>query len=680
MSYTPFAHTESLRIGTVDYVAPDKLQVLLDRKAPESVALNSGSVHPFPRVNGYVLIPVDDSHLVGQVKSMTVEQSAFPQRKGKTDSSLIDLPYPSRKMMLNPVGNLRKEKESKYNFRRGADALPSVGAPVLLPTEQQLLSIVQSGKHQRVHIGTSPLAANADVWVDPDRLFGRHLAVLGNTGSGKSCSVAGLIRWSLEAARKSRLSNSKANGNRGLNARFIVLDPNGEYSRAFPSNDTTVQVKTFKVNPESGEYQLKVPVWLWNSTEWISFTQASAKAQQPVLIQALRNAQSGQDSALDGKTYDVIRYLKTNARTIENEKIAGTPWDTFPKNKGFYTKVENYQRQLVADLKTLPSTEQPKLQPLVDLVTKIYRAHSGKDPNYPEYDFTPDEVNDLIKATHVACEELGGSVADAKHLDADAPTPFTIDSFVRHVKVAAQMLSVTEYVDTLLMRIQNRFGDNRIKQIIDGSGDDLGSWLNDFTDNGDGERQVTILDLSFVPSEIVHVITAVVARVIFEALQRYRKRHGGVTLPTVLVMEEAHTFIRRYNEDAEIDSMASICCQVFERIAREGRKYGLGLVLSSQRPSDLSPTVIAQCNTFLLHRISNSRDQDLVGRLLPDSISGVLDELPLLPAQHAILLGWASELPVLVKMKKLPKSQQPLSDDPAYWNVWTNLDPDSQNR
>ena len=146
------------------------------------------------------------------------------------------------------------------------------------------------------------------------------------------------------------------------------------------------------------------------------------------------------------------------------------------------------------------------------------------------------------------------------------------------------------------------------------------------------------------------------------------------TLPTVLVMEEAHIFIKRYKDDIENQDAATVCCQVFERIAREGRKFGLGLVLSSQRPSELSPTVLSQCNTFLLHRISNDRDQELVHRLVPDNLKGLLRELPLLPSQNAILLGWASELPVLVKMNDLPESHQPRSSDPDFWGVWVGKD------
>ena len=124
-------------------------------------------------------------------------------------------------------------------------------------------------------------------------------------------------------------------------------------------------------------------------------------------------------------------------------------------------------------------------------------------------------------------------------------------------------------------------------------------------------------------------------------------------------MEEAHTFIKRYKDDSDVQNAAAVCCQVFEKIAREGRKFGLGLVLSSQRPSELSQTVLSQCNTFLLHRISNDKDQDLVHKLVPDNLRGLLRDLPSLPSRHAVLLGWASELPVIVQMSALPEAHRP---------------------
>ena len=309
MSQAPFEHAESLRIGTVDFVSPDEIKVALDIEAPESVALNAGGPRPFPRVNSYVLIPVDDGYLVGQIEWLTVERSAFPKRRGMQDFGLVDLPYPLRKMSLNPLGTLRKAHGAKeaYTFRRGAEALPSIGANVVLPTEVQLRAVVESGERRRVKIGTSPLAGNAEVRVDPDRLFGRHLAVLGNTGSGKSCSVAGLIRWSLQQAQDEA-------GNIP-NARFIVLDPNGEYARAFADAKPPAKARIFKVAPakDTDELALQVPLWFWNSAEWCSFTQASSKTQRPTLIQALRTVRDGHTEPAENTSHDLRRFLRTSA-------------------------------------------------------------------------------------------------------------------------------------------------------------------------------------------------------------------------------------------------------------------------------------------------------------------------------------------------------------------------------
>lgn len=669
MSQAPFQQAESLRIGTVDFVSPDEIKVALDIEAPESVALNAGGPRPFPRVNGYVLVAVDDGYLVGQIEWLTVERSAFPKRRGMQDFGLIDLPYPLRKLSLNPLGTLRKQKtkaneEEKFSFRRGADALPSIGASVLLPTERQLHSIVESGERRRVKIGTSPLAGNAEVCIDPDRLFGRHLAILGNTGSGKSCSVAGLIRWSLEQALA--LSGKQPN------ARFIVLDPNGEYSRAFADAQPPVKARIFKMDPKADELLLQIPLWFWNSAEWCSFTQASAKTQKPTLIQALRSVRNGHTEPAENPTHEARRFLRTIVTTLRIEKNAGSPWGAFPKPKSFFEKLDRWNVGLAESIAGLDGEPAQKLSDLVDEIEALCAARRG---NFPNYNFTKPEVDNVITLASAAHSACGGVEHEVEVSDVDAPRSFQGDSLLRSVEATAEMLNVSEHAETLLIRIRSLLTDSRIKSIInDADGVFLEDWLTDYIGKDEAEDGcLAVLDLSLVPMEVVHIITSVVARMVFEALQRYRKINGAA-LPTVLVMEEAHTFIKRYKEDIENHDVASICCQVFERIAREGRKFGLGLVLSSQRPSELSPTVLSQCNTFLLHRLSNDRDQELVSRLVPDNLRGLLRELPSLPSQNAILLGWASELPVLVKMNDLPKSQQPRSDDPDFWDVWTGKD------
>ena len=660
MSQTPFEQAGSLRIGTVDFVSPDDIKVVLDIEAPESIALNTGAPRPFPRVNSYLLIPVDVGFLVGQVEWITVEHSAFPKRRGMQDFGLVDLPYPLRRLRLNPLGTLRTPSaDGGHVFQRGADALPSVGAAVMLPTETQLRSIVESGEQRRVRIGSSPLAGDAEVCIDPDRLFGRHLAVLGNTGSGKSCSVAGLVRWNLEQSQQKY---------HRPNARFVVLDPNGEYSRAF-DKDGTVKARIFKVDPGEDVAPLKVPLWFWNSAEWSSFTQASARTQRPTLLEGLRFARDGHTEPTEDASHEMRRFLRTLVVTIRIEQNSGSPWGSFPKPKSFFDKLEKWKNGLENDLRRFEGDEKEKLQGFINNIEELCKPPRVQ---YANQDFTLQEVRSLLSTASDAHSAFGGVPSDAIPSDVDAPRPFEGASLLRGVEAAAEIHNVSEYVETLLIRIRGLLTDTRMKPILGEIADTtLAQWLQDYIGSDSAKDGcISVIDLSLVPSEVVHVVTAVIARMVFEALQRYVKLNG-VSLPTVLVMEEAHTFIKRYREDLENQDAATVCCQVFERIAREGRKFGLGLVLSSQRPSELSPAVLSQCNTFLLHRISNDRDQELVNRLVPDNLRGLLRELPSLPSQSAVLLGWASELPVLVKMNDLSKEQQPRSDDPDFWKVWT---------
>ncbi|MEP0843548.1 MAG: ATP-binding protein [Phycisphaerae bacterium] len=669
---TPVEHAGHRTIGTIASVAPNEFTILLDTDAPGSTALNAGYPAPFPRINGYVLVPNEVGSIVCLIAWLGIENAPYPKRLGLKDFGLVDLPYPVRKMKVLPVATLRRldSDEVGWEVERGVRLFPTVGDSVLLPTREELRHIVEGhGRDARVPIGTAPLAGAARVSVDPDKVFGRHLAVLGNTGSGKSCTVAGLIRWSLEAARDQQQRIGQADV---PTARFIVLDPNGEYSRAFATEKSPLKARIFKVNPEAGERPLQVPLWFWNSAEWIAFTKASVKTQKPTLVEALRFVRDDQTGPAQGANHEIRRFLRTIVVTIRAEKNTGSPWGAFPKPKSFFEKIEKWKTGLESQLAGLTGNEADELKTLVDCIETLCVPRRRQ---YAHYDFTLQEVTNLLEVAGRAHSAFGGSDADYEPVDADVPRPFTSDSLLRSVEATAEMMNVSEHVETLLIRLRSLLADAQMKSIIADCADlTLEKWLKDYIGGGTAnDGCLSIIDLSLVPSEIVHVVTAVTARMVFEALQRYRRINGG-TLPTVLVMEEAHTFVKRYKDDLEDQDAATVCCQVFERIAREGRKFGLGLVLSSQRPSELSATVLAQCNTFLLHRIVNDRDQELVQRLVPDNLGGLLKELPTLPTRQAILLGWATPVPVLVEIHDLPKGQRPDSEDPGFWDSWCRQD------
>ena len=494
--------------------------------------------------------------------------------------------------------------------------------------------------------------------IDPDRLFGRHLAVLGNTGSGKSCSVAGLIRWSIEGARE-QLVDMEGD----VNSRFIVLDPNGEYSKAF-ADKPNANIYTVNVEGEA-EKQLEVPLWFWNTDEWCGFTKASPKTHRTTIVHALKSVRSG--NAFEGQTQEreLANYVRTVIDAIEVHKASGNPWGKFPFPKNFHQSVEKWASGITG-AQEYSEELNTAIQAFQELVETLTNARSGK---FPHYDYTKKEIDDLIARLKDVYIKSGGREEEFLPTDEDSPIPFTGDNFVRSIEANAEILKTTDYIVTLMPRIKTLLTDVRVKKVIDNDSLKLSDWLDNYI-GANNKESLTIIDLSLLPADVTSIVTAVVARMIFETQQRYLKLNKQC-LPTVLVMEEAHYFVKRYNDDTENTGPTIQCCKIFEKIAREGRKFGLGLVLSSQRPSELSPTVLSQCNSFLLHRISNDRDQELIHRLLPDNMRGILREMPSLPSQYAVLLGWASELPIMVKMRTLRDEQRPQSNDPDYWDVWT---------
>lgn len=654
-------------IGTVEFISPKEIKVLLDTTAPQSTAINTGVPQLFPKVNGFLLIPNEGGALVGIISWIGIEYSSYPKRNGYKDFDLVDLPYPLRKLSLSPLGSL-KEKPTGYEIERGVFSYPSVGDHVMVPNNRQLRAIVQNqDTNARVKIGTSPMAANAPVYVNPDRLFGRHIAVLGNTGSGKSCSVAGLIRWTINSAKEELPEKHR------LNSRFIVLDPNDEYGNAF---DDVGLVKRFQVkikdesNPENPAGMLKVPSWMWNSYEWSSIAQASGKTQRPLLRRALREIKLG--GGLDESDHLIAprRFVQSILISIRNFERSGVDaLAGWPGKDNLGDTLQSSMDSLRVFLATLVGEPKVAIETIIAAIEDLLRRKPKNGKYYPAFNLKDlKEISDVIEGTQATL----GKLESYQGPDEDSPVFFSNEDFVGHIERLSQENNVQQYLDFFLMRVRSVLTDPRIASVIETSAKDeitLEEWLNSYIGGKDDDSSITVIDLSLLPSEITYVVVSVLSRIIFEAHQRYKKQNGNI-LPTTLVVEEAHNFIKRF--DSETDDIAAnrLCSQSFEKIAKEGRKFGLGLMISSQRPSELSPTVLSQCNTFLLHRIVNDRDQEMVRRLIPDNMGSILNELPILPTRKAIMLGWAAPIPIIVEMNLLSDEVRPKSKDPEFWDVW----------
>lgn len=676
-----------LHVGTVEMCSPTEIKILLDADAPQDTAFNAGRPQGFPRLNGYVLIPNEGGTVVAVIGRMTMEPAPAPS-SNPSSRDMINLPLSRRRLFVTPLGVLetgRKTVSSPavYRFRRGIASYPAVGDAVALPSPEQLRAVVQaSGVDARVHIGNSRTALDTPITIDPDKLFGRHVGVFGNTGSGKSCTVAGLIRWSIEAASIDR---------QGMNGRFIILDPNGEYRTCFSDLKEKIRVKVFSVEPSDGEEQLVVPSWIWNGHEWSAALEASSGTQRPILMQAIRQLRTasnaggekmGTGDAPGAELLLLSSQLRAYADYLRAARAQGVAvLGTFPQFKSLHENMAGMETRFATVRERIPEAD-PVSEALTNAL-EVSREVRQRRTGFWQGQDRPGQFQDAdIEEILSALDQIGPllpQVMNASGPSEDMPIPFDPAGLSGMVELLAglQPGNILQHMAGLDLRVKTLLSDTRIAPIIAPTGNDVTfvKWLSElFGDATDPRGQITVVDLSLVPSDVLATIVAVLGRVAFETAQRYR-RLNRVTLPTVIVLEEAHNFVQRQGPDADKASAVDRCRSVFEKIAKEGRKFGIGLMLSSQRPAELSPTIIAQCNSFILHRIVNDRDQELVSRLAPDSTGPLLRELPSLPTQQAILMGIATEIPLVFDVRKLDDSTRPSSENPDYWDVWTGKRP-----
>lgn len=264
----------------------------------------------------------------------------------------------------------------------------------------------------------------------------------------------------------------------------------------------------------------------------------------------------------------------------------------------------------------------------------------------------------------------------------DSPIPFCINTVLDEIKdLNTQMVAgargekAGEFngkLSRLIQRLENKITDRRLGFIFKGSKETLKfEWLECLvkcliagSKNQDGEAGgVKVIDFSEVPSDILPLMVSLVARILFFVQQWTHPIHRH---PIAIFCDEAHLYIPERNIAGNADQIA---VEIFERIAKEGRKYGVGLVVISQRPSEVNKTVISQCNNLIAMRLTHGDDQAVVKRLLPDSLGSFGELLPVLDTGEALVVGDASLLPTRIKVAE--PSKKPNSGTIEFWEKWS---------
>lgn len=668
-------------------VAVDSLSVYVRLDDDLKSLYKSGyeEIYPVARINSYIIIPVGADKIVALVnRVMTREETDLTKSSGA-----IFLTESYRYLSATMVGTIESGKyiQGVYNY-------PILDNPVWYVTrvdldiifdQKPVNGIVNFKEDFYLPIGTSPAFPDYQIKINPDKMFAKHVAILGNTGSGKSCTLTAIFQ---------SLFQYQYNGEKLKSSHIVIFDTNGEYKDAFKLNQEN-KVNPFGVNDEG----LKIPYWFMNYDDLDYLFEPTTGTQGPILKRALALAKS-QVVAEERKLIPIL-YVNSLKGLIDNLSTGGyKAKSAICEDVEPLCKVFNKLRD--------ESLTDFDVNEICDALTSILSQKADDKVSlkngYIKGTYDIEIVNAAIEKINRQLEEYQASIIEqtsSENRNIDIPLYYKFHSLISTYfdyaikESAVSQDKMNEYISTLRLRMQSFADDIRLAspmhldkqndindalvqflayilgdycQVYDMIADEDNSIYKTYYNETGCDKvrnQITIIDMSLLPFQVLETITGLVGRIIIEFLSRFEKDERG-KMPVVIALEEAQNYIPENNhKDRE-----SISRKVFERIAREGRKYGLSLLVSSQRPSELSKTVLSQCNSFIVHRIQNPEDQSYIRKLVSAANSEILSQLPTLPQQHVIIMGDCVRTPVIARMNTAKPT--PNSNNPEFINNWIN--------
>ena len=526
------ALTTDTSIGRIVSVTGSKAIVLLDGGQSRSDARNRVSIQK-PEMG--TLLGIDTQHTVALAIVSALSVPVPAQREGDTEIWIAE---------LGLVGEIWKGNDGRSaGFNRGVTAYPTLGDRVRVALKSELEQAFCGDTKGSVRVGAIRQDASIPAMIKVDELLGKHFAILGTTGTGKSCTTALILRAILQENPAAHL---------------VLLDPHNEYATAFPEWAEVI-------NPRN----MQLPFWLLTFEEFIEVVlgPSTERKHEIEVLQELIPVAKG-------------RY--TMSRGDRNDK-------------------QSVRRGMSADTRYTVDTPVP------------YR------------------ISDLTSLI----DERMGKLENKRDLSPYRNIKTRIEAITQDPRYGFMFGQLTVY--------------DGMAQIL--------SRIFRVPVNG---KPITILELTGIPTEIVNVVVSVICRMTFDfALWSEGK------VPVTLVCEEAHRYV-----PANPSMGFEPCKRAIAKIAKEGRKYGASLCIITQRPAEIDPTILSQCNTVFALRMSNDRDQEIVQSSISDTGSGLLEFLSALGQREAIAFGEGVTLPVRIRFDVLPKECMPRSSSAKFSENW----------
>lgn len=677
-----------MKIGKIVSVEYDKFRVRLFSTTKNSTVSINGQVYYFGNIGSYL------KTINSTGENILCEVSAILDynQEGKMYSSFnLDS---SREFIVKPIGTIA----SDGSFSMGVGIFPSLYNDVEIVTFDDLKKILSNqgtpdtNIHHTIDIGYSKSLINYKISLSINKLFNIHTAILGNSGSGKSNTIARILQ---EVFRKEK--------NHAYGAKVILFDSNGEYPRAFCENlNNEIHTVFYKPNvdeAEEGICKFILPYYLMNLDEWLAFLMASERTQKPFWDNVLQECYKFYRMFNSKEEDDITQfanYIKWKTWRILSEinNKADSDSTRMTIAKGAIQKLKEICETVPKDYVSKDVVKD--LNNFFETCINLCLIYYGNNNNSLS-DALPKFVKTGNDARYMTIQLIGGNNA---HYESSLSSRNSDSAFVQidetsAMKTADEKLDSGEYFDykflktaaELILLEEEAKGNQRIREFTstlitrldvflynsecefmrdkESNYKDAEDYLTQVfgISNGNNDNQLVTIDSSEVGTDTLELMTSVVSRMLFD----YRKKQKGDNRrknPIHLVLDEAHRYIRK-------DTEYILRENIFEKIAREGRKYSLYLLISSQRPSELSQTVLSQCGNYIVHRIQNEVDMNYIYSVLPYFSSDYINKIKQAVPGEALVFGNCVPMPLMIKVEQAspdPNSKNCLIDE-----EWFNL-------
>lgn len=491
---------------------------------------------------------------------------------------------------------------------------PSLDAKIRVIQEQEIPMICGSDTQGYLKLGVSPFYNDYPVFLDVNNFFSNHFAIFGNSGSGKSCGISRLFQ---NMFHDQRLFPYKAN--------IILFDSSGEYYNAFKdlnSINSNYHYRFYSTNEvESNGEKLRLPIFLLNVTDLALLLQATSHSQLPIIERMLKLALVFSQTDMDANNY-------------KNHLIAKAIMTVLYTNETSPNK-----RNEIFSILASCSTPEFNLEAVVQGIgyTRKFRECFLIDSQgqFSESVLLTEYVSSFIKPEYDNYEPKGGVYYTLDTLEKALNFTLISEGWLRNENTYGDAVTIKVRLHSLIVGDTAKYFD--YPDFVS-----LETYLSSMLINNGDKYQIVNINLDDVDDDFAKVITKIYSRLIFEFAKGLKER---ASIPFHIVVEEAHRYIQNDTDRFLIGY------NIFERIAKEGRKYAVILGLISQRPVELSDTVISQCSNFLIFKMNHPVDVDYIRKMVPNISDEIVEKQKTLQAGTCLAFGMAFRIPLIVKME-----------------------------